>query len=76
MLASMQESVINNMLDKPVLGFDAALDHAAAQHYLGYRRDAHQKVMGEGILHLDVIPQELPINIVNRYLEVKSSGQL
>ena len=76
MLASMQESVINNMLDKPVLGFDAALDHAAAQHYLGYRRDAHRKVMSEGILHLDVIPQELPINIVNRYLEVKSSGQL
>ncbi len=76
MLASMQESAINKMLDKPVLGFDTALDHAAAQHYLGYRRDAHQKVMGEGILHLDVVPQELPINIVNRYLEVKSSGRL
>ena len=76
MLASMQESAINKMLDKPVLGFDSALDHAAAEHYLSYRRDAHQKVMSEGILHLDVIPQELPINIVNRYLEVKSSGQL
>ncbi len=76
MLASMQESAINKMLDKPVLGFDTALDHAAAQHYLGYRRDAHQKVMSEGILHLDVMPQELPINIVNRYLEVKSSGRL
>ena len=76
MLASMQEDVITSMLDEPVLGFETALQHASAGHYLNYRRDAHQKVSREGILHLDVRPKDLAINIVNRYLEIKSSGQL
>lgn len=76
LLASMQESAINNLLNEDVHGFESALNHASAQHYLGYRRDAHQKIDGAGVLYLDVMPQELPINIVNRYLEVKSSGQL
>ena len=76
LLASMQESAINQLLNKPVVGFESALSHASAQHYLAYRRDAHQKIEGNGVLYLDVVPQDLPINIVNRYLDVKSSGQL
>jgi len=76
LLASMQETAINNLLNKDVDGFESALNHASAQHYLGYRRDAHQRIDGAGVLYTDVIPQDLPINIVNRYLEVKSSGQL
>lgn len=76
LLASMQESAINTLLNTDVHGFESALNHASAQHYLGYRRDAHQKIDGAGVLYLDVMPQELPINIVNRYLDVKSSGQL
>ena len=76
LLASMQESAINKLLNQDVHGFEHALNHASAQHYLGYRRDAHQKIDGAGVLYTDVMPQDLPINIVNRYLEVKSSGQL
>ena len=76
LLASMQETAINNLLNKDVDGFESALNHASAQHYLGYRRDAHQRIDGAGVLYTDVMPQDLPINIVNRYLEVKSSGQL
>ena len=29
-----------------------------------------------GILSLDVPPQELSVSLVNRYLEIKSSGML
>jgi uncharacterized protein (DUF58 family) len=76
LLASMQESAINKLLNQPVYDFESALNHASAQHYLGYRRDAHQQIDGAGVLYTDVMPQDLPINIVNRYLEVKSSGQL
>ena len=76
LLASMQESAINKLLNEDVNGFESALNHASAQHYLGYRREAHQKIDGAGVLYLDVMPQELPVNIVNRYLDVKSSGQL
>jgi uncharacterized protein (DUF58 family) len=76
LLASMQENAINNLLNKKVTDFESALNHASAQHYLGYRRDAHQQIDSAGVLYTDVMPQDLPINIVNRYLEVKSSGQL
>lgn len=76
LLASMQESAINGLLNQQVIDFESALNHASAQHYLGYRRDAHQKIDGAGVLYTDVMPEDLPINIVNRYLEVKSSGRL
>ena len=76
LLASMQETAINKLLNEKVTDFESALNHASAQHYLGYRRDAHQQIDSAGVLYTDVMPQDLPINIVNRYLEVKSSGQL
>lgn len=76
LLASMQESAIRHMLDEPVNGFDSALNHASAQHYLNYRREAHQKIEGHGVLNVDSLPQALPISIVNRYLEIKTSGRL
>lgn len=76
LLASLQEGSINGMIDREVHGFDAALDYAAAQHYLNYRREAHQKIERQGILAFDVEPDKLPINIVNRYLDIKGSGQL
>ena len=64
------------MIEHEVRGFESALDYAAAQHYLNYRREAHQKIEQQGILAFDVEPEKLPINIVNRYLDIKSSGQL
>ncbi len=76
LLASLQESSINDMINQEVHHFDAALDYAAAQHYLNYRREAHQKIERQGILAFDVEPEKLPINIVNRYLDIKGSGQL
>lgn len=76
LLASMQENAISSLLNQDVHGFESALNHASAQHYLGYRREAHQKIEKAGVLYTDVMPENLPINIVNRYLEVKSSGQL
>lgn len=76
LLASLQESSINDMINQEVRGFDTALDYAAAQHYLNYRREAHQKIERQGILAFDVEPEKLPINIVNRYLDIKVSGQL
>ena len=76
LIASLQESSINAMIGNEVRGFDAALDYAAAQQYLNYRREAHQKIERQGVLTFDVEPDKLPINMVNRYLEIKDSGQL
>lgn len=76
LVASLQESSINAMLNAEVRGFTSALEYAAAQQYLNYRRDAHQKIERQGVLAFDVEPNHLPIHIVNRYLEIKDSGRL
>lgn len=76
LVASLQESSINAMLNTEVRGFNSALEYAAAQQYLNYRREAHQKIERQGVLAFDVEPARLPIHIVNRYLEIKDSGQL
>lgn len=76
LVASLQESSINAMLNAEVRGFNSALEYASAQQYLNYRREAHQKIERQGVLAFDVEPASLPIHIVNRYLEIKDSGRL
>jgi uncharacterized protein (DUF58 family) len=76
LLASMKEPAIEQRLDQDIEDFGAALEYAATQHYLTYRRSTHQALDQTGIYHLDVVPDQLPINIVNRYLDIKSTGRL
>ncbi len=76
LLASLKEKVIDDMMQKPVTDFDSAIDHAAAQQYAKYRRQTHQRLDHEGVLHLDVNPEQLPVTMVNHYMDIKSSGRL
>lgn len=76
LLASLRETVMENVLNKQVSGFEDALEHAAIHHYLGYRNKVHQTLEQEGVLYVDVNPSQLPVNIVNRYLDIKSRGLL
>jgi len=76
LLASLKEKVIDDLLLKPVNDFDSAIDHAAAQQYAKYRRQTHQRLDHEGVLHLDVNPEQLPLSMVNHYMDIKSSGRL
>lgn len=76
LLASLKETVLEEVLNAPVDGFDSALEHAATHQYLAYRSEAHRKLEHQGILTLDVRPEDLPVCLVNRYLTIKSSGAL
>jgi uncharacterized protein (DUF58 family) len=76
LLASLQEHVLNEELERPVYTFEEALRHAATLDYLNYRRQAHEFLKGHGILYLDTAPEQLPVRMVNRYLEIKRSGIL
>ncbi len=76
MLASMREMALDDALDEPVKDFDSALEHAATHNYLAYRRRAHEKLSQGGVFTLDVRPDELPVHMVNRYLDIKTSGLL
>lgn len=75
-LASLQEAVLNQVVQQPVQDFDQALRMAATDIYLEQRRQAHQVLKNFGVMMLDVEPAQLPVALVNRYLDIKLSGRL
>ena len=75
-LASLQEAVLNQVAQQPVKSFDNALQLAATDIYLEQRRQAHQALKNFGVMMLDVEPAQLPVALVNRYLDIKLSGRL
>lgn len=76
LLASLQERAILDALGKPVRGFEDAVRIAATHHYQADRRRAIEQLHAQGIDSLDVTPESLSVELVNRYLEIKSGGRL
>lgn len=76
LFASLREHVLTRALHARVSTFDRALTHAAAAGYLENRALALRRVARSGAVVLDVEPEQLPVALVNRYLEVKRSGRL
>ncbi len=76
LLASLQERVINEALAEPVKDFKDALRNSATHIYLADRRRAHEAIRANGVLTVDVEPEQLPVALVNRYLDIKRSGRL
>jgi uncharacterized protein (DUF58 family) len=76
LFASLRESILTRALSARVDTFERAITHAAAADYLGARELAFRKIEKGGAVCLDVEPQELPIALVNRYLDIKRSGRL
>jgi uncharacterized protein (DUF58 family) len=76
LFASLRESILTRALVARVDTFERALTHAAAAGYLGARELAFKRIEKGGAVCLDVEPQELPIALVNRYLDIKRSGRL
>ncbi len=76
LLASLQERILNEVLAQPVDNFEDALRYAATYHYLSQRHQAHEIYKEHGIIYFDTEPEQLPIMMVNRYLEIKRAGKL
>lgn len=75
-LASLQEEVLTQVTDGAIEGFESALQLAEAHRHLAARRVVHEAARQQGTIVLDVPPRELPVALVNRYLQIKGSGQL
>ena len=75
-LASLREAILSRALTARVDSFDRAVTHAAAADYLALRERTFRRIGASGVMTLDVEPEKLPITLVNRYLELKSSGRL
>ncbi|HEX5041732.1 MAG TPA: DUF58 domain-containing protein [Candidatus Polarisedimenticolaceae bacterium] len=76
LLASLRETVLEEALETPVASLPDALRVTAIHDYLAARRRAHQDLASHGVNLLDVRPSDLPIALVNRYLDIKAAGAL
>lgn len=76
MCASLREKALDDASVAPVANFAGALQLAASCHYLGQRRAAIKRLGLRGSQLIDITPAQLGDALLNRYLEIKESGQL
>ena len=76
LFASLREAILSRALRTRVDSFDRALTYAATADYLRSRELAFRRLARGGTQCLDVEPAELPIALVNRYLDIKRARLL
>ncbi len=76
LVASMREKVLDQIGEESILTFEDGLNLAAAFHYRNTRKAAIEQLRSRNINCLDTTPPELPIAMINRYLDIKSKGLL
>jgi uncharacterized protein (DUF58 family) len=75
-VASLRESVLEELARTTVRGLDEAIALSATHLYLEERRKTFARLVNRQTFALDVEPKALPIALVNQYLEIKRSGRL
>ena len=76
LFASLRESILSRALKTRVDTHDRALTYAATAEYLRARELTFRKLGRGGTQCLDVEPADLPIALVNRYLDIKRARLL
>jgi uncharacterized protein (DUF58 family) len=76
LFASLREAILSRALASRVDTFDRAVTHAATADYLRNRELMFRRLERHGATCLDVEPADLPIALVNRYIDIKRSGRL
>ena len=76
MLASLRERIVGELMSQPLTCADAMLDIASAHLYEQSRRDAFNKLADRGPLTIDAEPDQLGVQLVNRYHAVKRAGMI
>lgn len=76
LVVSLRERALEETLKAPIQEFDDALRHGAIFEYLDQRRRAFDRLRARGVRALDLLPDQLPLALVNKYLEIKRSGAL
>ena len=76
LVTSLREASLGQLVEQPVADLKDALRFTSALHFLEQRRAAHERLRGQGVFSLDVEPLQLPVALVNQYLDIKSAGLL
>jgi uncharacterized protein (DUF58 family) len=75
MLASLRERIVGELISQPLVS-EAVLDIASAHQYEQSRRDAFNRLAERGSLMIDAEPDQLGVQLVNRYHAVKRAGMI
>jgi uncharacterized protein (DUF58 family) len=76
MFASLKERVVDRLAEAPVTNLSKAMTYASARLYQRERAEAFRRISRQGALTLEAAPADLPIALVNRYLDAKRAGVL
>ena len=76
LLASLREQRLDDVLKTPPTDIESALRTSATHHYLQQRKVAFDALINQGVIAVDVAPQQLGVSLINSYLNIKSSGKL
>ncbi|MGD2081797.1 MAG: DUF58 domain-containing protein [Chromatiales bacterium] len=76
LVVNLVERALEAALERPVRDFDDALRAAAIQLYQADQRRALDRLTALGVERLDISPEDLSVELVNRYLEIKAGGRL
>lgn len=76
MCASLREKVMDSARDAEVENLADALRYSATVHYLQQRKEAIRRLGIRADRLIDITPERLSLTLVNRYLDIKESGQL
>src|SRR5688572_6641401 len=74
LLASLRERVVGELISRNLDSGEAALDVGSPHLYEQSRRDAFNRLAARDALMVDAEPQNLGIELVNRYNAVKRAG--
>ena len=76
LVASLREKAIDNVLHQPIKKLPDAILNAATHQYLQHRKKAFEKLLYNGTSALETTPDHLSVELINAYLNIKSSGVL
>lgn len=75
-LADLREEILDQTVTRPIDTESQALRYHAVERYLDERRRKHLLLMHRGIRALDITARQLPVALVNQYLDIKSEASL
>lgn len=74
-VADLREENVEKTQQAPITGVNEALRFQAVCGYLAERDRHRDKLQHLGVITLDLLPAQLPVSLVNSYLEIKASGR-
>ena len=75
-LADLREEILDQTVTSPIDTESQALRYHAVERYLDERRRKHRLLMHRGIRALDITARQLPVALVNQYLDIKAEASL